>query len=145
VSSIIELILGLYPRKKIRTASTTVLVKDGQQIFIGGLLSIDDSDVEFKMPVFSNLPLIGKLFTHTYKSTKKTDLLIEVTPRIVRENVSYSDASNLTSQGNLILQEGKTTDLRGLEPEFNDMEKIKSGVDSLKKSQEEMTTPPEKK
>jgi len=145
VSSIIELILGLYPRKKIRTASTTVLVKDGQQIFIGGLLSIDDSDVEFKMPLFSNLPLIGKLFSHSFKSTKKTDLLIEVTPRIVRENVSYSDAANLTSQGNLILQEGKTTDLKGLEPEFKDMEKVKSDVENMKKSQEEMTTPPGKK
>lgn len=145
VSSIIELVNGLYPRKKIRTASTTVLVKDGQQVFIGGLLSIDDSNIEFKMPVLSNIPLLGKLFTHTYQSTKKTDLLIEVTPRIVRGDVSYSDASNITSQGNLILQEGKITDLRSLEPEFENLEKVKSDINNLKENQEDMTTPLEQK
>ncbi|MEE8418228.1 MAG: secretin N-terminal domain-containing protein, partial [candidate division Zixibacteria bacterium] len=116
VSSIIELVLDLYPRKKIRTASTTVLVKDGQKIFIGGLFSIDDSEVEFKMPLFSNLPLIGNLFKHSYRATKKTDLIIEVTPYIVRQDVSYSDAANLTSNGNRILDDGVITDLESLEP-----------------------------
>jgi len=141
VSSIIELVQGLYPRKKVRTASTTVLVKDSQQIFIGGLLSIDDSDIEYKMPLLANLPLIGKLFSHSYKATKKTDLLIEVTPRIVRSDVSYSDASNITSQGNLILQEGVITDLKALESDFEGLDDVKMGVDELKSDQEEMTTP----
>ena len=145
VSSIIELVQGLYPRKKIRTANTTVLVKDGQQIFIGGLLSIDDIDVEYKMPVLSNLPLIGKLFKHSYKSTKKTDLLIEVTPRIIRDDVSYSDASNITSQGHMILQEGTVSDLRSLEPDIEELEKIKSDVESLKDVQGEATTPLEER
>jgi type II secretory pathway component GspD/PulD (secretin) len=143
VSSVIELVLGLYPRKKVRTANTTVLVKDGQQIFIGGLISIDDADIEYRMPLFSNLPLIGKLFTHSYKSTKKTDLLIEVTPRIVRSDVSYSDASNITSQGNLMLKEGTITDLRALEPEFDKMENVKSDFESIEEIQQEMTTPRE--
>lgn len=141
VSSIIELVLDLYPRKKIRTASTTVLVKDGQKIFIGGLFSIDDSEVEFRMPLFSNLPLIGNLFKHSYYATKKTDLLIEVTPRIVRRDVSYSDAANLTSNGNRILDEGTITDFRGLAPDLEELEKVKSDVEYMKKSQEEMTTP----
>lgn len=143
VSSVIELILGLYPRKKVRTANTTVLVKDGQQIFIGGLLSIDDADIEFKMPLFSNLPLIGKLFTHSYKSTKKTDLLIEVTPRIVQGDVSYSDASNMTSQGNQMLKEGSITDLRNLEPELDIIEDVKSDPEGMEEIQRDMTTPRE--
>jgi len=141
VSSIIELVQGLYPRKKVRTASTTVLVKDAQQIFIGGLLSIDDSDVEFKMPLLANLPLVGRLFSHSFKATKKTDLLIEVTPRIVRSDVSYSDASNITSQGNRILQEGVITDLRSLEKDFEGLENVKTDVDNLSKDQKEMSTP----
>lgn len=146
VSSIVELVLGLYPRKKIRTATTTVLVKDGQQIFIGGLLSVDDADIEFKMPLLSSIPLVGKLFTHSSTSTKKTDLLIEVTPRIVREDVSYSDASNMTSQGNLILQEGKTTDLEKLgEPDIQELDSLKSDVEAIKKTQEEITTPREER
>ena len=141
VSSITELVLGIYPRKKIRTASTTVLVKDGQQIFIGGLFSVEDARVEFRMPLLSNIPLIGKLFTHIFNSTKKTDLLIEITPRIVKEGISYSDAGNLTSYGNRILEEGKITNLPVLEPDFDDLRKIKSDVEGLKQDQKEITTP----
>ncbi|MEE9553601.1 MAG: secretin N-terminal domain-containing protein [candidate division Zixibacteria bacterium] len=145
VSSIVELVQGLYPRKKIRTAKTTVLVKDGQQIFIGGLLAIDDVDVEYKMPILSNIPIIGKLFTHSYKATKKTDLLIEITPRIVRTDVSYSDAANITSQGNKILQEGVLTDFKSLDSEIKEMENAKSDIERIKKMQEEATTPLEER
>lgn len=141
VSSITELVLGIYPRKRIRTASTTVLVKDGQQIFIGGLFSIEDAKVEFRMPILSNIPLIGKLFTHMNSSVKKTDLLIEITPRIVNMGLSYSDAGNLTSQGYRILDEGKTTNLPALEPDFEDLRKIKSDVQGLKDDQQRITTP----
>ena len=141
VSSITELVLGIYPRKKIRTASTTVLVRDGQQIFIGGLFSVEDAKVEFKMPLFSSIPLFGKLFTHTFNSTKKTDLLIEITPRIVKDGLSYSDAGNLTSQGHRILDEGQTTNLPALEPEFKEFDNIKSDVQGLKEEQQEIITP----
>lgn len=145
VSSIIELVQGLYPRKKIRTASTTVLVKDGQKIFIGGLFSVEDSEVEFKMPLFSNLPLIGGLFKHSYYATKRTDLLIEITPRIVRQDIGYSDAANLTSSGNRILDDGVMTDFKGLEPDFEELQELKSDVDDIKRIQEELTTPLEEK
>jgi type II secretory pathway component GspD/PulD (secretin) len=145
VSSITELVQGIYPRKKIRTASTTVLVRDGQQIFIGGLFSVEDSKVEYKMPLLSNLPLIGKLFTHEYNSTKKTDLLIEITPRIVREGISYSDARNMTSQGHRILDDGQVTDLRSLDKGFDEIDKLKSDVQGLKSEQKEITTPIEQR
>jgi type II secretory pathway component GspD/PulD (secretin) len=145
VSSIIELVLGLYPHKRVRTASTTVLVKDGQKIFIGGLFSIDDSEVEFKMPLFSSLPLVGDLFKHSYYSTKKTDLLIEVTPRIVRGDIDYSDARNYTTQGNRILDEGETTNYLEMDPDAGELREVKSNVEEIKKTQEEMSTPLEQK
>jgi len=141
VSSITELVQGLYPRKKIRTASTTVLVRDGQQIFIGGLFSVEDANIEYRMPILSNIPLLGKLFTHIYSSVRKTDLLIEITPRIVKEGLSYSDAGNLTSQGYRILDEGQSTNLPALEPDFEDLEKIASDAKGLKEEQQKITTP----
>lgn len=93
------------------------------------------------MPILSNIPLIGKLFTHMNSSVKKTDLLIEITPRIVNMGLSYSDAGNLTSQGYRILDEGKTTNLPALEPDFEDLRKIKSDVQGLKDDQQRITTP----
>jgi len=141
VSSIIELVQGLYPHKKVRSASTTVLVKDGQQIFIGGLLSIDDAQTNYKMPLLSNLPIIGGLFTHSYMSTKKTDLLIQITPRIVRTDISYSDAANFTSLGHQILDDGNITNLRILDTDIEELEQRKSSPDELKIEQEKVVIP----
>ncbi len=142
VSSITELVQGLYPRKKVRTASTTVLVKDGERIFIGGLLSVDDAEVEYKMPLLANLPIVGKFFTHYYKSTRKTDLLIQITPRIVRQDVSYSDARNLTSQGNSILDEGDTVDISEvIDPELEGIDEVKSDIGELENELDKLKVP----
>ena len=122
VSSIIELVQGKYPRKKIRTASTTVLVKDGQKIFIGGLLSVEDTKTEYKMPLLSDIPLLGRLFTHTEYLTRKTDLIIEITPRILRSNISYTDAGNFTSDGYQIYGPGSETDFKAIEPELEEFD-----------------------
>jgi type II secretory pathway component GspD/PulD (secretin) len=146
VSSIIELVQNLYPHKKIRTASTTVLVKDGQKIFIGGLLSVDDSKTIFRMPILSDIPLIGKLFTHTYYQTRKTDLIIEVTPRIIRPDMGMSDAGNFTSDGYQILDKGTQTDFKAVEPGIKDMEKVGSLQKDMRDFNDEAVKPaPQKK
>jgi len=123
VSSIIELVLDKYPRKKIRTANTTVLVKDGQKIFIGGLLSVEDTRNEYKMPLLSDIPLIGRLFSHSEIETRKTDLIIEITPRIIKPNIDYSDAANFTSDGYSLLGPGATTDMKAVEPAIEEFDK----------------------
>jgi general secretion pathway protein D len=146
VSSIIELVQGIYPHKKIRTASTTVLVKDGQKIFIGGLLSVDDTKTIFRMPLLSDIPLVGNLFTHTYYQTRKTDLIIEITPRILKPEMSYSDANNFTSDGYQILGEGSMTDLKAIEPDVEQMNKdVKSDQDDIRKFQDRVVTPKDQK
>ncbi len=145
VSSIIELVQNLYPRKKIRTASTTVLVKDGQKIFIGGLLSVDDNKTIFRMPILSDIPLIGRLFMHEYYQTRKTDLIIEVTPRIVRPDMSYSDAANHTTEGYQIIGPGFSTDFKAIEPTISDLEKVKGLNKDVHEFIDEVTTPPQEK
>jgi len=73
------------PRTKKRTSSTTIRVKDGETIIIGGLISRDMKDTEYKVPFLNKIPLIGKkLFTSSNKIEKKTDLIIQITPHIIR-------------------------------------------------------------
>lgn len=91
VSTIFELIDGRIPRKKIRTASTTVLVRDQQKIFIAGLMSDESSNRENKVPFFGDLIGVGKWFSHQDKVDKKTDLVIEITPYILN-NAEEMDA-----------------------------------------------------
>ena len=146
VSSITELVQGKYPRKKIRTANTTVLVKDGQKIFIGGLLSVDDTNLEYKMPLLSEIPLIGRLFSHTEYTTRKTDLIIEITPRIIKSITDFSDASNYSSDGYQIISPGATTDFKAIEPEIEQFNKDAGNMkEELKSFQDRVVTPKSEK
>ena len=66
-----------------RSAETTVLVKDNQTIVIGGLMGATDTEVETKIPVLGDLPLIGALFRGKRKVSRKTNLLIFLTPHVI--------------------------------------------------------------
>lgn len=66
-----------------RTATTQIIVKSGESILIGGLISTLDQKVESKVPVLGDIPLLGYLFRHKTDSKEKVDLMIFVTPRIV--------------------------------------------------------------
>jgi len=83
VSSVMELVGGYIPRTKVRKVTTTVTVPDGQRILVGGLLSTSISTTVNRVPLLSAIPLLGKLFQHRVKYLEKTDLIIEITPRVV--------------------------------------------------------------
>ena len=75
------------PRVKSRKSSTTIRVKDGESIIIGGLLSNDRKQTLYKFPLLHKLPWIGeKIFTSKNLVERKTDLIIQITPRIVVDN-----------------------------------------------------------
>jgi len=72
------------PRVKSRTSSTTIRVKDGESIVIGGLLSNDRKQTTYKFPLLHRIPWLGeKLFTSHGVIERKTDLIIQITPKIV--------------------------------------------------------------
>lgn len=66
-----------------RQTSTTVRLKDGNSVIIGGLLSEETSTNVTKVPLLGDIPGIGLLFQHHRNSVSKKDLIIEVTPRIM--------------------------------------------------------------
>jgi type IV pilus assembly protein PilQ len=68
-----------------QNAETRVLVRDGETIVIGGLTVTDNSEVRAGIPLLMDLPLIGRLFRVTRKSNAQRDLIILVTPHIVRD------------------------------------------------------------
>jgi type IV pilus secretin PilQ/predicted competence protein len=68
-----------------REASTTVRLKDGASVLIGGLLSEERTSDVTRVPILGSIPGIGYLFQHHSTGVRKTDLVIEVTPRILPE------------------------------------------------------------
>ena len=77
---------------KKRISTTTVRVKDGEAIIIAGLITSETIETQNKVPLLWRLPIIGKRwFTHTEMQDKKTDLIIEVRPSIIKDNYSGID------------------------------------------------------
>ena len=76
--------LGAVPINK-RTASTTIIVRDQQTVVIGGLVRETQTNGETKVPVLGDIPVLGILFRQTKKQTQKTNLLLILTPHIVRD------------------------------------------------------------
>ena len=67
-----------------QNARTQVLVRDGETTVIGGLTITEKSRVRTGIPLLMDLPVLGALFRHTRESENKRDLLIMVTPHIIR-------------------------------------------------------------
>jgi type II secretory pathway component GspD/PulD (secretin) len=89
VSSIFEFIGpdNNIPRVKSRLSSTTIRVRDGESIIIGGLISKDKTVTEYKVPYLNKIPLLGKkLFTSSSMTDRTTDLIIQITPTVVKDN-----------------------------------------------------------
>jgi type II secretory pathway component GspD/PulD (secretin) len=78
-----------------RQADTVVIVPDGETAIIGGLMEKSKQQADSKIPVLGDIPLLGNLFKHRVSSDAKTELLIFLTPRIVKHP---SQLAGLTSQ-----------------------------------------------
>jgi len=67
-----------------RTADTTLIVRDQQTVVIGGLVRDSVTETQTKIPLLGDLPVIGALFRQSTKTVQKTNLLLILTPYIVR-------------------------------------------------------------
>lgn len=77
-------------------AKTKVVVADGETVVIGGLTRNETQESESGIPFLKDIPFFGNLFKYTKKSVIKKDLVIFVTPRIIRNyigNVEISEPS----------------------------------------------------
>jgi type II secretory pathway component GspD/PulD (secretin) len=68
-----------------RTAKTTVVVGDSDTVVIGGLMRDNISDTVAKIPLLGDIPILGWLFSAKSTTVEKTNLLIFLTPHIVRQ------------------------------------------------------------
>jgi general secretion pathway protein D len=69
-----------------RTISTTVLIKDGGTLVLGGLISDDASTSESRVPLLGRIPIIGELFRSRTNERKKSNLMVFIQPRILRDD-----------------------------------------------------------
>ena len=75
---------GSVPQIAKREVNTAVLVDDGQTVVIGGVYEFSDSTDLAKVPFLGDLPVIGNLFRNKSRAKSKAELLIFVTPKVMR-------------------------------------------------------------
>jgi type IV pilus assembly protein PilQ len=76
---------GFVPSIDTRNIQTQVLVKDGQTVVLGGIMETERRDSVKKVPLLGDVPFVGNLFKSTNKTNNRDELLIFVTPKILRE------------------------------------------------------------
>lgn len=72
------------PTIRQRRITTSVSVRDGQSVALGGLMRERLSDTKTKIPLLGDIPFLGKLFSTTSTESQRTELLVLITPRVVR-------------------------------------------------------------
>lgn len=96
------------PTFKTRRISTTVQLRDGQSLAIGGLLQDDFREQMKRFPVLGEVPVLGALFSSNNFRMEKTELVVLVTPRLVQpmqpDHALPTDAFNPPGRGEFFLQ-----------------------------------------
>jgi len=72
-----------------KTAKTTSIVQDQQTVVLGGLITDNQTETTEKVPVLGDIPIIGYLFKHTKSHLSKRNLLIFLTPYIIRDQSDF--------------------------------------------------------
>jgi general secretion pathway protein D len=110
-----NILINVGPTITKRSTKTSVVVKDDQTVVIGGLMQERDEQNVTKMPFLGDIPLLGWLFTQKSVSKQKTNLLVFLTPHIIKESerlvrltddkkLEFAKAEDRYAQGELLVK-----------------------------------------
>jgi general secretion pathway protein D len=102
-----------------RKVENVVVVADGETVVIGGLLGDEFRDTENKVPWLGDIPILGWLFKSTQKELRKTNLLVFLTPHVVRrkehlETLSIAKREEFRRRSQLRTEPDTALDAQGL-------------------------------
>jgi general secretion pathway protein D len=91
-----------------RSAKTSVVVKDKETVVIGGLIQDSEQETVSKVPLLGDIPLLGWLFKSKSKTRSKTNLVIMLTPHIVKDAADLAEMTRTQRQvfGDAIKKDG---------------------------------------
>ena len=102
---------------KVQTLQTTISAYDGETVMLGGMIQSRDEKNETKVPVLGDVPYLGSMFRYRSQYKTKTELLIIMTPHIVR---------NRFEREKVLAEESRRIDWM-----LSDVARINGNVDAL--------------
>ena len=131
------------PALATREAEAVIHVSNGMSMIIGGLLNSEDGKTVSRIPLLSNIPIIGEFFKHTSRTRDKRELIIIITPHLIGEDTQWPMSDQMKEAFN----EGQTeygslnrVKVNEIEPEVEKAiarNKEKRAADKAKKEQKE--------
>ncbi len=82
--------ISVVPTTTKRATKTSVVVRDRQTVVISGLMQEEEEESTLKTPLLGDIPVVGWLFKHKGSTRKKTNLLVFVTPHIVKDSLQLA-------------------------------------------------------
>jgi type IV pilus assembly protein PilQ len=89
------------PTVTVRRATTNIRVKSGETIVIGGLIQDGSIKNTSKVPILGDIPIVGKLFTRSSTSKRRTDVVMMITPIITEDGAGLAGSDGHMSAGML--------------------------------------------
>ncbi|MEM9634944.1 MAG: type II secretion system secretin GspD [Pseudomonadota bacterium] len=83
------------PTIRQRKVTTTVVVNDGDSLALGGLIQKRDEITKSQVPVLGDVPVVGNLFKNKEDTERRTELLILITPHVIRD---FREANDVTEE-----------------------------------------------
>jgi len=90
---------GRVPVTRVRKTNTTVRVQSGQTVILAGLLHEETKVTTSKLPILGDIPVLGLLFRNKREQVERTNLVVEVIPRIINHPDEISKYMTVQSEG----------------------------------------------
>lgn len=100
-----------------RSLESNVLVDDGRMIVLGGLIEDNLGADQEKVPLLGDIPVVRNLFRYENRSRKKTNLMVFLRPRIIRDGLDYA---GLTEDRYSLLLDGQRRQQQAIPPAWGD-------------------------
>lgn len=98
-----------------RTINSDIVVQSGKTVLLGGLIQDRTEKVTSGVPVISNVPVVGNLFKQTDDVKDRTELLVMITPRVVRRSLQLDNITRLLKSRSLLSGSGASVDRGNME------------------------------
>ncbi|MDO8282386.1 MAG: secretin N-terminal domain-containing protein [Thermodesulfovibrionia bacterium] len=89
-----EILIAVGPTTTKRSTKTTIIVKDAQTVVISGLMQEKEEESISKFPIMGDIPLLGWLFKHKGVTKTKTNLLLFLTPHVIKDAEQLTDITS---------------------------------------------------
>lgn len=96
--SVVENWNGNYPIIGTRSAKTTVRVRDGEEILVGGMIRDTEGRSNSGIPILNKIPLVKHLFTDKSRTGTSQELIILITPHIIAQSIESAAPTSLVPE-----------------------------------------------